>query len=74
MIDFSAPLSGLDRATSAVDKVASRIARTDETSGDSIDLSSEAIALLVARQNFESNIKAVQTADEMSRSVLDLLG
>jgi flagellar hook protein FlgE len=74
MIDFSTPLAGLDRASSAVQKIASRVAQTGGTSGDSVDLSSEAVGLLVAKQNFESNVKVIQTYDQLNKSLLDLLG
>ncbi len=74
MIDFSTPLAGLNQASSTVNKVASRVAQAGTTSGDSVDLSADAVALLVARQNFDSNIKVIQTADEMTQSLLNLLG
>ena len=74
MIDFSTPLAGLDRASRALEKVASRVARAEDSSGDTVDLSAEAVAMLVARQNFQSNVKVIQTADRMSKSLLDLLG
>jgi flagellar hook protein FlgE len=74
MIDFSTPLAGLDRASAAVQKVASRVAQTGETGGDSVDLSSEAVALIVAKQNFESNVKVIQTYDQLNKSLLDLVG
>jgi flagellar basal body rod protein FlgG len=74
MIDFSTPLAGLDRASKALDKVASRVAQTGNPSGDTVDLSAEAVGLIVARQNYESNVKVIQTADQMSKSLLDLLG
>ena len=74
MIDFSTPLAALGRAAGSVGKVAARIARTGETPEDSVNLSSDAVALLVARQNYEANIKSIQTADQMSRSLLDVLG
>lgn len=75
MIDFSAPLAGLDRATKTLDKVAQRVAEAGTTGGeDTVDLSAEAVSLMVAKQNFESNVKVLQTADQMSKNLLDLLG
>ena len=74
MIDFSTPLAGLDRASAAVQKVASRVAEAGSSSGDSVDLSAEAVGLLVAKQNFESNVRVVQTYDQLNKSLLDLLG
>ena len=74
MIDFSTPLAGLDRASAAVQKVASRVAQAGETGGDSVDFSSDAMGLIVAKQNYESNVKVIQTFDQMNKSLLDLLG
>ena len=73
MIDFSIPLAGLDRASQALDKVASRVAQAGTTGGDTVDLSAEMVGLMVARQNFESNLKVIQTADQMTKSLLNLL-
>jgi flagellar hook-associated protein FlgK len=74
MIDFSAPLAGLDRASKALDKVASRVAQAGNSGGDTVDLSAEAVALMVAQQNYQSNVKVIQTADQMTKSLLNLLG
>jgi flagellar basal body rod protein FlgG len=74
MVDFSNPLAALDRASSIVDKLASRVAQAGSAPGDSVDLSAEAVTLIVARQSFESNIKVIQTADDMTQSLLNLLG
>ena len=74
MIDFSTPLAGLDRASKALDKVATRVAQAGTSEGDTVDLSAEAVAAMVARQNYQSNVKVIQTADEMTKSLLNLLG
>ena len=74
MIDFSTPLAGLDRASKAVDKTATRVAQAGNAGGDTVDLSAEAASLLVAQQNYQSNVKVIQTADEMTKSLLNLLG
>jgi flagellar hook protein FlgE len=74
MIDFSTPLAGLDLASKALDKTATRVSQAGTSSGDTVDLSAEAVSLMVARQNFQSNVKVMQTADEMTKNLLDLLG
>lgn len=74
MIDFSTPLAGLDRASKALDKVATRVAQAGTSEGDTVDLSAEAVAAMVARQNYQSNVKVIQTADEMTKNLLNLLG
>ena len=74
MIDFQIPLAGLDRASAAVDRAATRIAASSTSPGDTVDLSAEAVALLEARNSFSANVKVVQAYDEMSRSFLNALG
>jgi hypothetical protein len=74
MIDFSTPLAGLNRASSAVDLIASRLAKSPSIGEDTVGLSSEAVALLVARQNFESNLSLLKTADRLNQALLNLLG
>ncbi len=74
MIDFSAPMSGLDRATSSVNQAAA-IAKTGFTaSGDSVELSSEMVSLMQGRQDFEAGTKVIHTEDEMTKSLLDVIG
>jgi flagellar hook protein FlgE len=74
VIDFSTPLAGLDRAAAAVQEVAARVAQAGSSGGDLVELSSDAVALMVARQNFDSHLKVIQTADEMTKSLLNILG
>ena len=71
MIDFSIPLAGLDRATSSLNQTASRLATGP---ADTVDLSVEILALMEARNNFETNIKVIRTEDQMTKSLLNLLG
>ena len=71
MIDFSVPLAGLDRAESSLNQTASRLARGP---ADTVDLSAEMIALIEARNDFLTNAKVIQTEEEMTKSVLNLLG
>jgi flagellar basal body rod protein FlgB len=71
MIDFSIPLAGLDRAASSLNQTASRLAAGP---ADTVDLSAEMVALLEARNSFETNTKVIQTEDQMTKSLLNLLG
>jgi flagellar basal body rod protein FlgG len=71
MIDFSIPLAGLDSATSSLNQTASWLANGP---ADTVDLSVEILALMEARNNFETNIKVIRTEDQMRRSLLDVLG
>ena len=73
MIDFSIPQAGLDRATDSLNRTASRIANLN-TPGDSVDLSSEMVALIQARASFTANTKVIKTEDQMAKSLLDMVG
>jgi len=75
VIDFSVPLGGLDRAESSLNQAAARIAQNGSGStGDNVDLSSEVVALLQARNSFQTNIKVLQTEDQPTKSSLKLVG
>jgi len=83
MIDFSSPLAGLERAAAAVDQTAKRLAggSTPPTKGtqssaapeDRVDLSSEIVALIGARNSFKANAQAFRVEDELSQSTISLL-
>ena len=42
--------------------------------GDQVDLSTEAVALLQSKNSFEANTKVVKVADQMDRTLLDMMG
>jgi flagellar hook protein FlgE len=77
MIDLAVPLAGATSAGNRFEKSAEKIARASFSQtgqgGDSVDLSSEAVALLEARNAFQANLKVVHTADEMTQAALDLV-
>jgi hypothetical protein len=74
MLDLQTPLSGMNRASASVDRAASRIAAAPFPPGDSVDLSTEMVALMTGQNSFEANVKVAQTEDQMSRSLLNILG
>ncbi|MEO7144224.1 MAG: flagellar basal body rod C-terminal domain-containing protein [Bryobacteraceae bacterium] len=79
MIDFSTPLEGMSRAESALNAVAGRIAQApfsslSATPQDTVDLSSDMVSLLQARNDFTANTKVFHTADEMTRTLLSMIG
>jgi flagellar basal body rod protein FlgC len=74
MIDFQTPLTGLERASASLDRTAARIAAAPFPAGDTVDLAAETIALLQARNDFAANVKVVQTFDQLSRSLLNIVG
>ncbi len=71
MIDFSVPLAGLERATSSLNQTASRLANGP---ADTVDLSAEIVALIEARNNYETNTRVIRNEDQMTKSLLSLLG
>jgi flagellar basal body rod protein FlgG len=75
MMDFSIPLAGLNRAESSLNQTAAKIARpTSSDPGDSVDLSSEMVSLIQARQGFGMNTKSLETEDDLTKSLLNLIG
>ena len=73
MIDFSSPLAGMDRATTSLNQTAAKIAK-GSTPTDSVDLSTEVVSLIQARNGFESNTKVLQTEDELTKNLLNMIG
>ncbi len=74
MIDLQTPLAGMNRGSASVDRAASRIAAAPFSQGDSVDLSTEMVALMAGQNSFEANVKVAQTMDQMSRSLISILG
>ncbi len=75
MIRLATPLEGLQRADLSLERTAGRIATlAGSPEGDSVDLSTEMIALIVARNSFRANANAARAEDQMARALLDLLG
>ena len=74
MIDFSTPLQGMQQAETSVNRAASRIAAAPfSPQGDTVDLSSEMVALAQARNDFATNAKVAETEDQMTKSLLNIL-
>ncbi len=71
MIDFSTPLSGMAQAETSVNQIATRLA---QPATDQVDLSTEMVSLMSARNNFAADVKLAQTEDQMTKSVLSILG
>ena len=78
MLDaISTGLSGLQSAVKKADTAASRIANvtTPPAEGqDPVDLSEEAVNLMLAETQFKANAATITTAQEMSDDLLDILG
>ena len=76
MIDFSVPLAGMTQATDQLNQTAAKLAQPSgpQSGGDSLDLSSDMVALMEARQNFEANAKALHTENDLTMSLLNAVG
>lgn len=75
MISLSTPLQGMEAASGRVNTAARRIAQAaNPQSGDSVDLSAEAVAMMEAKTAFEANVNAAKTMDRMTGTLLNVLG
>lgn len=68
-------LSGLQNASQKVNESASRIANLQtpvSEGGDTVDLSVEAVNLLLAETEFKANVATIKVADELSDELLSI--
>jgi len=67
-------LSGLQKSTKKLETAAENIANltTPQDDGVIIDLSAEAVNLLLAETEFKANLATIKTADELSEELLDI--
>ena len=70
---MGATLGGMQNAQSKLEKTAERIAGASAATPDSVDLSTEMVGMLAARNQFQVNARVFQTADEMQKKLLDIL-
>jgi flagellar hook protein FlgE len=74
---MSSALEGMSRAETQLNQAASDIARSSTVqpaSGDVVDLSTSMVALLQSRNSFDANTKVFKVADEMQKSLLNVIG
>jgi flagellar hook protein FlgE len=55
------------------DRAAGRIADASTQPADSVDLSSDMVEMLAARNQYQSNARVVQTSDDMQKKLLNIL-
>jgi len=78
MMDISAiALQGLDQASAQLDAAAAQIASAgaaspDGANLDTVDLSTQMVALMSAQTLFAANLATLKTADQMGKSLIDL--
>ena len=78
MVGLSAPLEGLSRAQSSFDSAAAKIAQPVSLGSpnpqDQVSLSDQMVALMQSRNDYEANLKSLQTGNQMQRTLLNLIG
>ncbi|HTA68261.1 MAG TPA: flagellar basal body rod C-terminal domain-containing protein [Bryobacteraceae bacterium] len=80
---MSSALEGMSRAETQLNQAAGDIARAATTdpaipvprvNGDIVDLSASMVSLLQSRNSFDANTKVLKVADEMQKSLLNVVG
>ena len=78
MVGLSGPLEGLSRAQTSFDSAAAKIAQPVSLDSpnpqDQVSLSDQMVALMQSRNDYEANLKSLQTSNQMQRTLLDLIG
>lgn len=73
----TAALMGMNRAQSKLERTAERLASlplSSDAPQDEVDLSEEMVNLVEARNSYEANLRSLETADEITEHVIDLIG
>jgi Flagellar basal body rod FlgEFG protein C-terminal len=76
-IGITSSLQGMQKAEAQFNQVAQNIARGPSSSapqGDTVDLSTQAVALIEAKNSVEANTKALKASDEMTQTLLKAVG
>jgi flagellar hook protein FlgE len=74
---MSSALEGMSRAETQLNQAAGNIARASIVSPpavDIVDLSASMVSLLQSRNSFDANTKVFKVADEMQKSLLNIVG
>jgi flagellar basal body rod protein FlgC len=74
MINLNAALAGINAAESSLNQTASKLAQSGFAGGDTVDLSSEMVAFLQARNSVAADVNAMRAEDQMTKSLLNMFG
>ena len=66
-------LGGMRTAQTMLERTAERLAAVSPETSDAVDLSSEMVAMLAARSQYQTNAQVIQTADDMQKKVLNIM-
>lgn len=69
----SIALSSMQNAQDRFDRAAAQVARAPADPQDSVDLSTQAVEMISATNQFNTGVKIVHLGDEMQQSLLNLL-
>jgi flagellar basal body rod protein FlgF len=70
---LGAALGGMQDAQGRFEKAAERIACASTQSTDSVDLITDMVEMLAARNQYLSNARVIQTGDDMQKKLLNIL-
>jgi flagellar hook protein FlgE len=73
-IGMTQSLQGMQRAETQFNQAAASIAQgpvASSSQGDTVDLSSQAVALIQAKNSFEANTAAFKVGDQMTQDLLN---
>ena len=73
MLATNIAASGLMNAINRLDGAAVRIAQFGRPDGSDVDLASEMVALVEAKNDFKANVAVMRTADEMTGALLNMI-
>jgi flagellar hook protein FlgE len=76
-IGMTTSLQGMQGAETQLNQVAQNIARGPSSPAqqrDTVDLSTQAVALIQAKNSFEANTVALKVGDEMTQTLLKSIG
>jgi len=77
MVNLDTPLDGLNRAQTAFDQAAAKVAQPvslDQNPQDQVSLSDAMVSMLQAANDYKANLKSLETQNEMQKSLLNILG
>jgi len=70
-IGMTSSLQGMQAAEIQLNQVAKNVAAGPR--GDTVDLSTEAVAMIQAKNSFEANTAALKVGDEMTQTLLKVV-
>jgi hypothetical protein len=73
-IGLAQSLQGIQNAETQFNKAAQNIAQGPSQGDDQVHLSSQAVALIQAKNDFSANVAALKVTDQMTQALLNAIG